>query len=93
MSAKKSLTIDPPNCKYRAVLSITIGAELTLTAKVEVCSASMRETDEGSNYSMDLQITDMELSGDSSMAKKAKQSMGASDANSAKSFFIWRIIA
>ena len=73
--------------------TLEIGAELTLTAKVEVCSASMRETDEGSNYSMDLQITDMELSGDSSMAKKAKTIYGASDANSAKSFFIWRIIA
>lgn len=56
--------------------TLEIGTELILHAKVEVCSASMRETDQGSNYSMDLQITDMELSSDNSMAKKAKTIYG-----------------
>jgi hypothetical protein len=40
-----------------------VGSRLTLTAIVEVTSNSQRQTQEGKTVNMDLQITDMELSG------------------------------
>jgi hypothetical protein len=40
-----------------------VGSRLTLSAIVEVTSNSQRQTQEGKTVNMDLQITDMELSG------------------------------
>jgi hypothetical protein len=55
-----------------------VGTRLTLNAIVEVTSNSQRQTQEGKTVNMDLQITDMELSGTRAEPSAAAVLYGAS---------------
>lgn len=46
-----------------------VGTAFTLTARVEVCSTSQYQNQDGADASMSLQITDMELAGEGSAQK------------------------
>ncbi len=50
-----------------------LGRKLTLNATVEVVSSSKRETDEGPEFNMDLQITEMELNNENTNSDRANR--------------------
>jgi hypothetical protein len=47
--------------KKLSMPEVTLGKTMTIVCKVEVVSSSMRETTEGTERDMSLQITDMEV--------------------------------
>ena len=50
-----------------------IGKKLRLNAVVEVVSSSKRETDEGPEFNMDLQIVEMELNSENTNSDRANR--------------------
>lgn len=53
-----------------------VGTKMQLTAVVEVTSNSQRQTQDGKTVNMDLQITDMELSGSEAQKDQATMLYG-----------------
>ena len=53
--------------------TFAVGTVLKLEAVVEVSSASMRETESGPEFSMDLQITEMELEKENTNSDRANK--------------------